>query len=686
MERPDDLQEFLASPWVDSSICHLAAERLVGRPVYFFVLYGSGSGQQTLDAEIEQRRSKVIQQLAREAGVTTVFIEGTDRSSPRSWLSSPEEADRLLAAGTLKAEEHAQAVSPVRITLLGIDNMKRYRESAEALSEWRHRGQARAKALATVENALKARCEQCSSELRLILETKSDYEQRRVGLAEYAQFLAAEAYGAGVTLDDCCSLTTLLNVVSQEGEIDFQAAEREREMLQSELGPALSDPRRWIGGTLEAFAPHGLSDAANVETIQEDARQIDEYVRASPERMRAFRESLFYRIAMYGAYSQGLDAMEKRGASPREFEKAFAIGMLHGPSAIGELVRQHQESYLNGNPTAADIYAFALDLAIFAGFDETRIPNMIRYCQYTRRYQAVQTYDLFQQIGELEKEVSEAAVITDHDKEFSGAYWLFQELKERVELAMSPGKECRAFKGEKPENNRAVPLKRSRLLAPCNKAVFESLDALDEIECTARRFYSGSMHRGHDMAQAVQRHASERHLDRAVIAVGGFHTKSMIDMFKIDPSTSYIVILPTEGRTARSDMSFADAFAGDPSTQYDEGRQSKEEDIPEDFANAPQKLCDNVVCRFSAPAIVDRVVCLTDPGSRATFYCSTCKQYYCGLELRPIAVPAEKMRALPESDSLRALARKLNREPFTLACRHCGDFVGQGERTIIWAL
>jgi hypothetical protein len=687
-----EVKMFLKSPWLDGSGCHIVSAHPGGKPVLFFLLYGSGSGQQTLDSAIETSRSKVIQKLAEGAGVTTVFFEGFPSGQEIKRTPYHKTAGGLSEEAIgMKAEEYAQAMSPVAITLVGIDDMTLYSESANALSEWRREYKAMENALSALDEFLMAKCEECSSELRTILQAKRSYQNGGMALKDYVKFLYAEAEGTSVSLHDMKSFKRLWKVISEESDIDFEAAEREREILMQELGPALSDPKQWIGKSLQALAPEVFRETNSADDIEAQAKLMDAYLRASPERMRAFRESQFYRTAIYGAHCKGLDGLKKSNATPEEQNKAFLIGMLYGPKAIAELVEDKQKQYFEGRLSTSDIYHFTLDLAIFTGFDETRIPNIIRYARYARRYEAVLTFDLFEQISQIEREIAKKASFSEIDTQVLDLYLLFEDLKERVELTLPPRIKAKDFSEEHSSDNKAQSIGKSPLLTRAAQGILDGIRLLDKVESIARQFYKGSVPRGRIMLENFQKEINQRHLDGAIVSVGGFHCKSMIDeIIRKSNSTSCLIILPTAGKEfPAGDLSAVMAFGGIQEKETEELFLSYPllgDPGYETFESLPSKECGNEIHRYEAPCIWDRVVCLRSPGSRATFYCATCREFYCGLELQQVLAPPEKVQALPEDNPLRILISKMGGEPFGLKCMHCGNFVGIGDKTIIWTV
>lgn len=692
---PDDLQRFLNSPWLDWAEAHLAGIHLDDTPIYFIVLYGSDRGQQTIDPAIEGRRSRIIQKIAQDAKVTTVFCEGFDGEASaipqdRDW------ADRRMAAGQMKGEDHAQTVCPVPIRLVGIDNMRRYHESARALAKLQEKSAALEEAISVIAGIMAEQQKRCSGRLRDILVAKEAYRDSRMTLSEYSKFLLARADKASIVFQDWDPLKRFVEVLCIEANIDMAAVAEELALIQ-ELGPSLSDPSRWMLPSLRAFGSVTLPEDSSFDTMAEQAVEIVNGLQNSPGRLRRFTESQLYRTAMYGAKSRGHDGMERTSPSVDEYSRAISDGMRWGPKSIAALMEKELKGYNDGQHTTNELLNFVIDLAAFAELGESRIPTLTRYAQYRNLYAAVPTAPLFKSISKIEKRLVTDAVVTQADRMYTAALDIWEEWLCRTRLTL-PGTKAGPFAEEEPARNCARALVNSPALRAASADLVKNLDVLDGAESLARCFYAGSVPRGNDMARKLQEEVLRRRVWGSVVSIGGFHCASIVSAIREDPHASYVVILPTAGRELPLDRTDWDIFDNGTYQEPDQGEEELFEEWEDPgilnyrsltdpgvtgIEDLPRMPCANVLCRFSGPAVVDRVVCFEPPGSRATFYCATCRKFYCGLELERVAVPPEVLHLLPEDSVLARAGEATNREPFSLSCRHCGKLVGQGPKAVI---
>jgi hypothetical protein len=213
-----------------------------------------------------------------------------------------------------------------------------------------------------------------------------------------------------------------------------------------------------------------------------------------------------------------------------------------------------------------------------------------------------------------------------------------------------------------------------------NKELQGAFKILNDMESISREVYQESERRGQAMAENFYVELSKRKIDRAIVYVGSDHCKSILADLNQGPS--YIVLIPSTDRS--KDPNFSDVLMSQEDAFKAESGIVFYKDMEEDFKRTPRTLCDNPLCRFSAPAIRDRIVCLNHPGSQAVFYCETCNQYYCGLELKSVVMSNEDFEGLLGFNPLELVATTQEKPPFSLQCRHCGNIVGKGERTIIW--
>lgn len=675
MPLSPNLENYLKFPPFDKSICHVVGSHITDKPVLFFIL-SSASGPQGIDPEKEHISSRLIQQLVQEVGVKEIFTEGID-SEDLQVSSDHSEAHKLLAEGQINGVRHAQLVSAMPVTVVGIDEQKLYNSSTEIFQKWESRKDEMLKALASFHTILKRLTPSANKAVQTLLILKEAYHSNRITLSEYARGLAQQAKSVGLALEKTPAFLKFYWLVLSEQEIDFEKVRKEIEAFSDKLMQALGEKELWLRQTLEALT----GTNPNTQELEAQMQFLTNYLMNSLS-MRKLRESLFFRIAMYGAYIEGFKELENPSISQKRRKKAFISGVLQGPTHILMLLaKKLMATGSYQRETIPEAYDFILDAAVFAGFNETIIPNLIRHVQYGTRYRALTTPQLTKDIEDLEKHILKRTAVSGHDKVIAGLHAAYTILSRRVQLRIDQKETAKHYIQEQPNENCTLKIEHTALMQKAmNKELQEAFKILNDMESITREVYQASERRGQAMTENLYAELSTRKIDRAIVYVGSDHCKSILTDLNQGPS--YIVLIPGPDRS--QDPNLSDVVMSQEDVFKAESGIVFYKDMEEDFKRTPRTLCDNPLCRFSAPAIRDRVVCLSHPGSQAVFYCETCNQYYCGLELKPVVMSNKDFEEFLGFNPLELVATTQEKPPFSLQCRHCGNIVGKGERTIIW--
>ncbi len=680
MPLSQDLEKYLKSHPFDKSICQVVGPHVVNSPVLFFIL-SSASGQQGIDSKKEKISSGLIQQLVREAGVRDIFIEGIDLEISQGTIL-PSEANKRLEGGMINGAQHAQVVlSLIPLTVISIDERKVYRNFTDVFGKWKSGKDKMLKALSILHVTLKRLTIYANKAIQTLLVRREAYNAGRITLNEYVRGLAQQVKSAGLSLKTTPEFLKFYELVLSEQEINFEKAKKEIETFSDRLMQTLGDKDLWLRQTVDALSPAQTGETPRNQALEAQMEFLSHYL-ANSSSIRELRESLFFRIAMYGAYIEGFTALEDPESSQQEQEKAFLSGVLEGPTHLLMLLTKKLMAIGSHRETIVpEAYDFILDAAVFAGFDETHIPHLIRYAQYGNRYRALGTFQLMKEIEDIENNLLKRTAVSGHDKGAVGLHAAYTVLSKRVQLQIDRKEMVKQYIQEQPPENYTLKIERAALMQKAiGKESQTALKILNEMESISREFYQESEKRSQAMAVKLQTELSKRKIDRAIVYMGEQYCKSLIA--NLDQNTSYVVLIPETDRSKV--LSLFNGLMRQRKTFKGESDIIFYRDIEDDFKHAPRILCDSPLCRFSAPAIHDRVVCLTHPSSQAVFYCDTCNKYYCGMELKQVFMSNEDFEALLSFDPMELFEMIEGKPPFSLQCRHCGNFVGKGDRTIIW--
>lgn len=681
MPLSQELKKYLQSSPFDKSCCHIVGPHIKDTPTLFFVL--SSASSQGLHPEKEKLASEFIRQLSEEAGLEHVFTDHIETDSSVGKIDASE-ADALLIAGNLNAVQNAQFISSKPLTVISLDEKQDYVNYLNILKQWNASKEKVQKALSLINGALKRTVVLANKTIQALLIRREAYRGGRTPLGEYIRNLVQQAQSLGIQLKATPTLLKFHKLAMKELDIDVEQAKQEIEMFADKLIRALGEKELWLRQTIEALSS---AQPGKTQELEAQLQFLTDYL-SNTFTIQELKESLFFRTAMYGAYEEGFDELEK----PREMasrgrrEKAFISGVLQGPTHILMLlVKKLLAADSSQETVVPETYDFILDVGIFTGFEEADMPQLIEYVQYGNRYKALTTARLLKETERLEQQILKQAAASDQDREVVAIHTTFATLRERVLLQLEWSKRAQYYAKESSQDNAAGKLKQFPLLQNIlKKEMLVVLDALNDAESLARTYYQRLERRSQIMAAKLRAELSAQQVDRAVVYVDEYTCKTLVALLEqIAPESSYIILVPFVGNARQQEPDFS-RFQIHPKDQLGEFDIAFYRNYKEDLGAFPRKHCENSLCRFSGPAIYDRVVCLTQPGLQAVFYCNICNKHYCGLELKPLYLSEQDFERIFSFDPLHLMEPIEGKPPFTLQCRHCGNLVGKGKKTIVW--
>jgi hypothetical protein len=286
----------------------------------------------------------------------------------------------------------------------------------------------------------------------------------------------------------------------------------------------------------------------------------------------------------------------------------------------------------------------------------------------------------------LEFQILERTVASERDREVVHIHHLLTTLRKRVMLEFDWGPQAVAYAKEHSPDNLSLLLKQHQFVKKVvKKESLPALDVLNEAESLAREYYQRLGRRGQIMSANLRAALDERGLDRAIVYIEEQTCKSLLSSLRrLEPTLSYAVLHPGQDAETYRWPEFVHAEAE---------QEASSGELPVVYKHAEEHLgvllrkhCENPLCRVTAPAVYERVVCTTSPESQAVFYCTTCKKLYCGMELKAVPVSEQELEEefsiypfeFPELSNKKSV--------FSLQCRHCGHYIGKRGKTIIWTI
>ncbi len=199
--------------------------------------------------EAQKNMAQVLDYLARGYNLKLIMVEGGSGNVNLSFLrnyadkkSRLEIADKYLKEGKIAGEEYLDIVSDFPLELYGIEDAALYAAhlaAFEKVDSFREEGLQYLKGLPNILNGLKAQI--YSQELQELEKKNSAYEGKTISLVEYCGYLNEMAGRKSLELKDYSHLAAFSEIARIEKEIDFNAAELQRNTFIRDLAKLLDE-------------------------------------------------------------------------------------------------------------------------------------------------------------------------------------------------------------------------------------------------------------------------------------------------------------------------------------------------------------------------------------------------------------------------------------------------------------
>ncbi len=199
--------------------------------------------------EAQKNMSQILDYLVKEDNLKLIMVEGGSGDVSLSFLrgyadekARAEVADKYLKEGKISGEEYLDIVSDYPIELYGIEDEALYDAHLASFNQIDAIKDAALRDLGglsrIVEN-LKPFI--YSEELRRLEDKKKKYDDKSMSLADYCQYLKGMAQNKGLNLKDSPHLAAFVETARLEKEIDFPAAEAQRNTFIKGLADFLDE-------------------------------------------------------------------------------------------------------------------------------------------------------------------------------------------------------------------------------------------------------------------------------------------------------------------------------------------------------------------------------------------------------------------------------------------------------------
>ena len=100
------------------------------------------------------------------------------------------------------------------------------------------------------------------------------------------------------------------------------------------------------------------------------------------------------------------------------------------------------------------------------------------------------------------------------------------------------------------------------------------------------------------------------------------------------------------------------------------------------LAELPVKGCETRFCANRGRFTDWRIIWVGTPLDEFIGWCATCRKRVCTYCARHEELSQETFWALSDDDEIKSICLRLGVLPVTLCCRHCGEYLGEGEQML----
>ena len=199
--------------------------------------------------EAQKNMAGLLESLIKEYNLKLIMVEGGSGDVSLTFLrgyadkkARQEVADKYLKEGKISGEEYLDIVSDYPLELYGIEDEALYdahMASFQQVDSFREEGLQYLKGLSNIIDNLKVHI--YSQELQELEQKKSGYEDKTISLVEYCRYLNKMGNKKRLILRNYPHLTAFSETAQLEKEIDFKAAESQRDAFIKDLANLLDE-------------------------------------------------------------------------------------------------------------------------------------------------------------------------------------------------------------------------------------------------------------------------------------------------------------------------------------------------------------------------------------------------------------------------------------------------------------
>ncbi|MFA5143447.1 MAG: hypothetical protein WC522_04685 [Candidatus Omnitrophota bacterium] len=201
-----------------------------------------------------------------------------------------------------------------------------------------------------------------------------------------------------------------------------------------------------------------------------------------------------------------------------------------------------------GDITSEEFYSYLFKKAQFSGVDFSALPNLVKYSEYVKKYEALDKSAIFKEVKNLEGALIGEAAKTEDQKALHSLDKDLAIIKGMMSISLMKD-EFDYYTA----NKDAFRIKRfvdfintKASLYGFNFKLNNGVEKLDSYRENMEKFYVYSLKRDDAFIKNIEKKLKEEKKDITILVTGGFHTGNLSKLFK-DKGYSYIEVMPKFG-------------------------------------------------------------------------------------------------------------------------------------------
>jgi|GEM_PF-1546036 len=203
-----------------------------------------------------------------------------------------------------------------------------------------------------------------------------------------------------------------------------------------------------------------------------------------------------------------------------------------------------------GDITSEEFYSYLFKKAEFSGVDFSKLPNLVKYSEYVKRYEALDRSAIFKEVKAIEEALSNKAAKTEDQKTLYSLDKDLAIIKGMLGIQLTKD-EFDYYRTDKDEFaiKRFVDFINTKApLYGLNFKLNNGIEKIDSYRENMEKFYVYSLKRDDAFIKNIEKKLKDEDKDITILVTGGFHTGNLAKLFK-DKGYTYIEVMPKFGMT-----------------------------------------------------------------------------------------------------------------------------------------